>query len=224
MFRAFARLGTHYRDSQRRERKQPREDLRLDRAMGGRAEETSAWGRPTSHFGVLVKAKSNLCKSNAAQLDADRKRVAAAPLFIKINHTLTICTYIFVYVSFLPYLLRHILEVISVMHVVMGIVIGYTSLMWRKVRAVMCVYFNVWKPPWAGLWGISGWHGSKLPDHRQVARADATRKWEERWHANPRTSLTASPAPAHPTENCSSSYYLIDREFIRIHWQTKRMR
>ena len=78
VFRAFARLGTYCRDSQRRERKQPREDLRLDRAMGSRAQETSAWGRPTSHFGVLVKANLNLCMSIAAQSDTDRQRFAAA--------------------------------------------------------------------------------------------------------------------------------------------------
>jgi hypothetical protein len=78
VFCAFARLGTHCRDSKRRERKQPREDFRLDRAMGSRAQETSAWGRPISHFGVLVKAKVNLCMSDAAQSDTDRQRFAAA--------------------------------------------------------------------------------------------------------------------------------------------------
>ena len=36
MLRAFARLGTDSRDSERRERGEPREDLRLDRAMGVR--------------------------------------------------------------------------------------------------------------------------------------------------------------------------------------------
>jgi hypothetical protein len=66
VFRAFARLGTHCRDGQRREREQPREDLHLDRAMGSRAQEASAWGRPTSHFGVLVKANLNPCMSTSA--------------------------------------------------------------------------------------------------------------------------------------------------------------
>lgn len=59
VFRAFTRLGTHYRDGQRRECKEPCEDHRLDRAVGSRAQEASAWGRPTSHFGVLVKTNLN---------------------------------------------------------------------------------------------------------------------------------------------------------------------
>jgi hypothetical protein len=39
VLRAFARLGTDRRDGELRERCKPREDLRLNRAMGGRAQE-----------------------------------------------------------------------------------------------------------------------------------------------------------------------------------------
>jgi hypothetical protein len=54
VLRAFARLGAHRRDGERRERREPCKNLRLDRALGGRAQETPAWSRPVSHFGVLV--------------------------------------------------------------------------------------------------------------------------------------------------------------------------
>ena len=62
-------------------------------------------GCPTSHFGVLLKTKLNVCMSTAALLDPDRLRLS----FIRINQTSAICTYsICEYVSFLPYFLRHI--------------------------------------------------------------------------------------------------------------------
>lgn len=97
VFRSFARLDTHCRNGQRRERKQPREDVRLVRAMGGRAQEASVWGRPISHFGVLVKL--NFCMSSAAaQSDADRQRFAAAPSFIRVNQTPAIFTYVCIYI------------------------------------------------------------------------------------------------------------------------------
>ena len=55
MLRAVARLDAHRRDGERRERGEPGQDLRVDRALGGGAQETAAWvGRTVSHVGVLV--------------------------------------------------------------------------------------------------------------------------------------------------------------------------
>jgi hypothetical protein len=55
VLRAVARLGAHRRDGERRERVEPGQDLRVDRALGGGAQETAAWvGRTVSHVGVLV--------------------------------------------------------------------------------------------------------------------------------------------------------------------------
>ena len=55
VLRDVPRLDAHHRDGERRERHEPRKDLRVDRALGGRAQETPAWFRPpVSHPGVLV--------------------------------------------------------------------------------------------------------------------------------------------------------------------------
>jgi len=55
VLRAVARLDAHRRDGERRERGEPGQDLRVDRALGGGAQETAAWvGRTVSHVGVLV--------------------------------------------------------------------------------------------------------------------------------------------------------------------------
>ncbi|KAH9008893.1 DRMBL-domain-containing protein [Lactarius hengduanensis] len=48
-------LGAHRPDGKRGERREPREDLYLDRALGGGAQEAPAWSRPpVSYRGVLV--------------------------------------------------------------------------------------------------------------------------------------------------------------------------
>jgi hypothetical protein len=105
------------------------------------------------------------------------------------------------------YLFSHIFYVIYrklyVMHIVIGIVIGYTSLMGRKVRVCGDVcYCKAWKPPWALHGVISGWHRSRqtINYQRQEARAEATRKWEERWHASPRTSSAYCTACIRPPD------------------------
>ena len=62
MLRAVARLGAHRRDGERRERGEPGQDLRVDRALGGGAQETAAWvGRTVSHAGVLVTTNFLSC-------------------------------------------------------------------------------------------------------------------------------------------------------------------
>jgi hypothetical protein len=91
--------------------------------------------------------------------------------------------------------------------------------------------------PGRGLRGvILGWHRSRLPINyqRQAARAEATRKWEERRYASPRTSLAyRTPVPGHPTENCTPSSASNKKDGLKnpstpnekalpTHWQQKQ--
>jgi hypothetical protein len=142
VFRAFTRLGTHCRDGQRRERKQPREDLRLDRAVGSRAQEASSWGRSTSHFGVLVKAKLNLVRvlqRNQTQTGNVSPRRRRSSESIRRLLYVRIC----IFLSHIFYVISRNITTPSVMHVVIGIVMGHTSLMGRKVGAVTCAVMYV---------------------------------------------------------------------------------